>query len=117
MLNGREKLPTALLTVWNGQASARTVSNPTDQTSLNVVGVIRRGCSMSLRDVSETSACGAIPHCFLCHRRLSVRPLGGKSATDGVRYWTCDDCEVAWATADGKTLTSTAAERSPRKSA
>jgi hypothetical protein len=71
---------------------------------------------MSLRDVSQTFARGAIPHCLLCHNRLGVRPLVRQWATDGVRYWTCDNCMMAWASRDGETLTSTAADRTPRKS-
>jgi len=72
---------------------------------------------MSLRDVSETSARGAIPQCLLCGSRLGVRPLVRQWATDDMQYWTCDNCMVSWASRDEETLTSTPTDRSPRKTA
>jgi len=47
----------------------------------------------------ESSPRGRIsPTCLICHSRLSVRALIRQAGT--VRYWTCDDCQVAWVTRD-----------------
>lgn len=38
------------------------------------------------------------PQCIICHGKLDVRALPQR--TNGTRYWTCDNCAVAWATRD-----------------
>jgi hypothetical protein len=67
--------------------SVGTVSNPTDPISTVVAWSQPVKVSpMSLRDVSQTSTRGAIPHCLLCQSRLGVRPLVRQWASDGVQY-------------------------------
>jgi hypothetical protein len=57
---------------------------------------------MPSHDVLPTSSHGSVPHCVLCHGRLGVRRLARDRDGDGVRYWACDDCQVAWATRDAE---------------
>ena len=56
---------------------------------------------MPMRDVLPASTRGpAVPFCFVCQHRLSVRLLARQPDSGDAQYWTCDDCEVAWVTRD-----------------
>lgn len=71
---------------------------------------------MPSRDVPQSSPRGrVVPPCLLCHGTLGVRPL--MRQPEGVKYWACDDCRVAWASRNAEDPRSIEADQSPRKSA
>ena len=57
---------------------------------------------MSARDATELARAPAAPHCPICQSRLNVRPLRRQLAADGVPFWACDLCVVAWTVRDGE---------------
>ena len=61
---------------------------------------------MSARDATELARVPAAPPCPICQSQASVRPMMRQLVADGVQYWACDACLVAWTAHDDEDLRS-----------
>jgi formate dehydrogenase maturation protein FdhE len=61
---------------------------------------------MSARDATELARVPAAPPCPICQSQASVRPMMRQLVADGVQYWACDACLVAWTARDDEALRS-----------
>lgn len=98
--------------------SARTVSNPTDRPASTAPPWRRSRAvhAMPMRDATELTRIPVAPPCFLCQSPDRVRLLVREWTAEGIQYWACDGCDVAWAMRDGEDVKSMAGDRSSRRS-
>jgi hypothetical protein len=98
--------------------SARTVSNPTDRPASTAPPWRRSRAvhAMPMRHATELTRIPVAPPCFLCQSPDRVRLLVREWTAEGIQYWACDGCDVAWAMRDGEDVKSMAGDRSSRRS-